>query len=310
MAVNGVVAFAQQDSCIDRCGIVAFDSVKQSVTEGLKERSTIGLVGAEMASQPGIAALCEFIGQAGGRASPSSLKADVITRDLADALGAQKNRSVTVAPEAGSDRMRRLINKNLTEPEILRAAEWLVGGGVQSLKMYFMLGLPTEKTEDVEAIAELTDKIHERYCSKGAKVGGLTLSVNSFSPKPWTPLQWEPMEEMAILRDKFALLKKRLARLPRITVDTESPREAYYQTLLSRGDRRTGQILLEAHQNGGDWWSVVQRLRRATKSAKSPNTQYVNTQGYPCHPEARFLRPPPLRFQRNPAVGFYRSFSE
>src|SRR5262245_47365457 len=173
----------------------SFASVKQSVTEGLKERSTIGLVGAEMASQPGVAALCEFIGQAGGRASPSSLKADVITRDLADALGAQKNRSVTVAPEAGSDRMRRLINKNLTEPEILRAAEWLVGGGVQSLKMYFMLGLPTETTEDVEAIAELTAKVHERYCSKGAKVGGLTLSVNAFSPKPWTPLQWEPMEE-------------------------------------------------------------------------------------------------------------------
>lgn len=240
----------------------SFQSVKQSVTEGLKERSTIGLVGAEMASQPGIAALCEFIGQAGGRASPSSLKADVITRDLADALGVQKNRSVTVAPEAGSERMRRLINKNLTEPEILRAAEWLVGGGVQSLKMYFMLGLPTEKTEDVEAIAELTAKIHERYCSKGAIVGGLTLSVNAFSPKPWTPLQWEPMEEIVTLRDKFALLKKRLSRLSRVTVDTESPREAYYQTLLSRGDRRTGQILLGAHQNGGDWWSVVQRLRR------------------------------------------------
>ena len=290
----------------------SFDSVKQSVTEGLKERSTIGLVGAEMASQPGIAALCDFIGQGGGRASPSSLKADVITRDLADALGAQKNRSVTVAPEAGSDRMRRLINKNLTEPEILRAAEWLVGGGVQSLKMYFMLGLPTEKTEDVEAIAELTTKIHERYCSKGAKVGSLTLSVNAFSPKPWTPLQWEPMEEMAILRDKFALLKKRLARFPRITVDTESPREAYYQTLLSRGDRRTGQILLEAHQNGGDWWSVVQRLRRSSSQnlqIRSRHDPHVQHAAYvPLTP--RFLRPPPLRFQRNPAVGFYRSFSE
>jgi radical SAM superfamily enzyme YgiQ (UPF0313 family) len=243
----------------------SFASVKQSVSEGLKERSTIGLVGAEMASQPGIAALCQFIGQAGGRASPSSLKADVITRDLADALGSQQNRSATVAPEAGSDRMRRLINKNLTEAEILRAAEWLVGGGVQSLKMYFMLGLPTEKTEDVEAIAELTTKIHERYCGKGAKVGSLTLSVNAFSPKPWTPLQWEPMEEMSSLRDKFTLLKKRLGRLPRVTVDTESPREAYYQTLLSRGDRRTGQILLEAHRNAGDWWSVVQRLRRESK---------------------------------------------
>lgn len=247
----------------------SFASLKQSVTEGLKERATIGLVGAEMASQPGIAAICDFIGQAGGRASPSSLKADVITRELADALGAQKNRSATVAPEAGSERMRRVINKNLTEPEILRAAEWLVGGGIPSLKMYFMVGVPTEQREDVEAIADLTIKIHEKFCAKGAKVGGLTLSVNAFSPKPWTPLQWEPMDEIAALRDKFALLKKRLGRFPRVTVDTESPREAYYQTLLSRGDRRTGQILLETHKNGGDWWSIIQRLRREAKGLTS-----------------------------------------
>jgi radical SAM superfamily enzyme YgiQ (UPF0313 family) len=240
-------------------------SLKQTVTEGLTERSTIGLIGAEMASQPGIAALCDFIGQAGGRASPSSLKADVITRDLAEALGAQHNRSVTVAPEAGSERMRRVINKNLTEPEILRAAEWLVGSGVQSLKLYFMVGAPTETREDVAAIADLTSKIHQRFCSKSAKVGGLTLSVNAFSPKPWTPFQWEPMEEIPSLREKLSLLGKRLSRLPRVTVDVESPREAYYQTLLSRGDRRTGQILLEAHRNGSDWWSVIQRLRRSAK---------------------------------------------
>ncbi len=254
------------------------DSLKQSVAEGLQERATIGLIGAEMASQPGIAAVCEFIGQAGGRASPSSLKADVITQDLARALGAQNNRSVTVAPEAGSERMRRIINKNLTEPEILRAAEWLVGSGVQSLKLYFMVGLPTETQEDVEGIAELTAKIHSKFCGTSAKVGGVTLSVNAFSPKPWTPLQWEPMEEIPSLREKLAGLRKRLARLPRVTVDTESPREAYYQTLLSRGDRRVSQILLDIHKNGGDWWGVVQQLRRTAKVQKTqhptPNTQH------------------------------------
>ncbi|MGH7964117.1 MAG: radical SAM protein [Candidatus Binatia bacterium] len=247
----------------------SFASLQQSVAVGLQERSTIGLVGAEMASQPGIAALCQFIGQAGGRASPSSLKADVITQDLASALGAQQNRSVTVAPEAGSERMRRVINKNLTEPEILRAAEWLVGSGVQSLKLYFLVGLPTETQEDVEGIIALTTKIHERFCRQSAKVGGLTLSVNAFSPKPWTPLQWEPMEDIPSLRKKLAFLQKRLARLGRVTVDTESPREAYYQTLLSRGDRRVSQMLLDIHHNGGDWWSVVQKLRRAPKTQGS-----------------------------------------
>ena len=249
--------------------------LKKQVAAGLGHQSTIGLVGAEMASQPGIAALCEFIGQAGGRASPSSLKADVLTQDLAQAIGHTQNHSVTVAPEAGSERMRRLINKNLTEPEILRAADWLVGGGVKALKLYFMVGLPTETQEDVEEIAELTRKIYDRFCGKGAqvggRVGGLTLSVNAFSPKPWTPLQWEPMESIASLRTKLNFLRKQLSRLQRVTVDTESPREAYYQTLLSRGDRRTGQILLDIYHSGGDWWRVIQRLRRTAQPI--PNSQ-------------------------------------
>jgi radical SAM superfamily enzyme YgiQ (UPF0313 family) len=266
----------------------SFESLQQSVAVGLKERSTIGLIGAEMASQPGIAALCRFIGHAGGRASPSSLKADVITQDLAAVLGAQQNRSVTVAPEAGSERMRRLINKNLTEPEILRAAEWLIGGGVQSLKLYFMVGLPTETRTDVEAIADLTEKIHVRFCNTNRKVGSITLSVNAFSPKPWTPFQWEPMENIAALREKLTILRNRLARLPRVTVDMESPREAYYQTLLSRGDRRTGQILLDIHRNGGDWWRVIQRWR---KSARERGERGDKTPPEPQHSAPRSVNP-------------------
>ncbi len=254
-------------------------ALTQQVTQGLQERQTIGLIGAEMASQPGIAGLCEFIGQAGGRASPSSLKADVITQDLARAIGRNNTHSVTVAPEAGSERMRRVINKNLTEPEILRATELLVGGGVQALKLYFMIGLPTETQDDVDAIATLTHKIHTRFCGKRAKVGGITLSVNAFVPKPWTPLQWEPMQELPALRRKMAGLQKQLARLPRVTVDTESPREAYYQTILSRGDRRVGQLLLDIHTQGGNWWSVVQRWRREAK--RQPGASFDAAQDRP-----------------------------
>ena len=254
-------------------------ALTQQVTQGIQERQTIGLIGAEMASQPGIAGLCEFVGQAGGRASPSSLKADVITQDLARAVGHNNTHSVTVAPEAGSERMRRVINKNLTEPEILRATELLVGGGVQALKLYFMLGLPTETQDDVDAIAALTHKIHSRFCGKRAKIGRITLSVNAFVPKPWTPLQWEPMEELPALRRKMAGLQKQLTRLPRVTVDIESPREAYYQTVLSRGDRRVGQLLLDIHTHGGDWWSVVQRWRREAK--RQPGVPFDSAQDRP-----------------------------
>jgi radical SAM superfamily enzyme YgiQ (UPF0313 family) len=240
------------------------ESIRAAVTEGLRYRTTIGLVGAEMASLPGVAAVCEHVASGGGRPSPSSLKADVITRRLARALAAGGNRSVTVAPEAGSERMRRVVNKNLTEDEIMRAAEWLVGEGVEGLKLYFMVGLPTERDEDVDAIADLVD----RMCGTpgiGNDIRSLALSVNSFVPKPWTPFQWEPMESLESLRRKLARLRRRLAVHRNVTIETESPRESYYQTVLSRGDRRVGIMLEEIHRRRGAWWGVLQEMRRAAQ---------------------------------------------
>src|ERR671936_1670080 len=215
------------------------ERLRASLARGLRERQTIGLVGAEMASLPGVAALCQEVAAAGGRASPSSLKADLITPELARALGAGGNRSVTVAPEAGSERLRRVINKNLSEAEILRAAEWLVGGGVDALKLYVMVGLPTETEADVEAIVDLVDKVRARLLGTGRpRVGRILVSINPFVPKPWTPFQWEPMEAIPSLKRKLGFLRRAPGAIPGVVVEIESPREAYLQTLLSRGDRR------------------------------------------------------------------------
>jgi len=236
--------------------------LRASIARGLAERDTIGLVGAEMASLPGVAALCEEVAARGGRASPSSLKADLITPGLARALGAGGNRSVTVAPEAGSERMRRVINKNLSEAEILRAAEWLVGGGVDALKLYVMVGLPTETDEDVEAIVDLTRKVRARLAGSGQpRLGRILVSINPFVPKPWTPFQWEPMEAIASLRRKLAHLRRALGAIPAVETETESPREAYLQTLLSRGDRRTAAILARLHERPDAWWPTLKSLR-------------------------------------------------
>ena len=227
--------------------------------EALPKRSTIGLVGAEMASHPGIAGLCREIADHGGRASPSSLKADLVSPDLAEALTRGGTGSVTVAPEAGSERMRRVINKNLTESEILRAAELLAGRGVRALKLYSMIGLPTETDDDVIAIARLAEKIRARL---PGGVGRITLSINPFVPKPWTPLQWEPMESLSTVRARARLLSKEARRIPGATVDLESPRDAYWQTFLSRGDRRTADVLEAVHENGGKFWPVVRRANQ------------------------------------------------
>ena len=248
------------------------DHLRESIRDGLAARQTIGLVGAEMASLPGVAALCHEIAGAGGRPSPSSLKADLITPALAAALGAGGNRSVTVAPEAGSERMRRVINKNLTETEILRAAELVVGGGVEALKLYLMVGLPTETQGDVDGIADLVHKVRARLMAGGkAKVGRILVSINPFVPKPWTPFQWEPMEALPSLRKKLAHVRRALGAIPAVQVETESPREAYLQTLLSRGDRRVAPILVQLQSRPDEWWSRLKTLHGREQGVVDPN---------------------------------------
>jgi radical SAM superfamily enzyme YgiQ (UPF0313 family) len=250
------------------------ESLTRDALRGLDLRPTIGLVGAEMASVPGVAGICETIADHGGRASPASLKADCISPALAAALGRNRNRTVTIAPEAGSERMRRVINKNLKEPEILRAADRLVGEGVRDLKLYFMVGLPTETDADVDAVGDLTLSIRERFLSRGrerGRIGKITLSVNNFVPKPWTPFQWEPMVSVSDARAKLRRLRKRLRAVANVEVEGESPREAYLQTLLSRGDRRVALWIAEIHRaHGGPdrWWQALRRGQGGRRSSE------------------------------------------
>ncbi len=241
--------------------------IENEAMRGLSERNVIGLVGAEMASVPGVAEIAQTVADAGGRLSPSSLKADCISPKLAAALGRNGARSVTIAPEAGSERMRKVINKNLGEDEILRAAETLVGEGVENLKCYFMIGLPEERNEDVIAIADLVGKIISRARSRHQRVRRVSVSLNPFVPKPWTPFQWDAMESAPELKRKIALLRGHLMRLEGgVELDAESPREAYFQTLVSRGDRRVGAILRrlsgERREEPGAIWQGLREIKR------------------------------------------------
>lgn len=241
-------------------------TIAAAALRGLEQRKTIGLVGAEMASVPGVAEIAAVVADGGGRLSPSSLKADCISPALAAALAQGGTQSVTVAPEAGSERMRKVINKNLTEPDILRAAELLVGEGVENLKLYFMIGLPEERDDDVAAIARLTGRILERARAARQRIGRVTVSLNPFVPKPWTPFQWDPMEDGRSLKRKVAVLRASLAELGPVELDAESPREAYFQTLVSRGDRRVGRILerlnAEHREAPGAIWQGLRKIKR------------------------------------------------
>ncbi|HVA39946.1 MAG TPA: radical SAM protein [Candidatus Binataceae bacterium] len=264
------------------------DTLIEQATRGLAEREVIGLVGAEMASVPGVADIASAVADAGGRLSPSSLKADCISPALATALARNGNRSVTVAPEAGSERMRKVINKNLSESEILEAAALLVGGGVENLKLYFMIGLPEERDDDVLEIARLTGTILDRARAQKKRVGHVTVSLNPFVPKPWTPFQWDPMAETASLKRKIAMLRAALGRIggAAIELDAESPREAYFQTMVSRGDRRVGRILerlseRECDEPGAIWHELRAIGREVADGATDlPDPDFFVTRSY------------------------------
>ena len=243
------------------------ESLTAQALEGLPNSAakTVGLVGAEMASQPGIAKTCERIVQAGGRPSPSSLKADQISPRLAKVVAGSGTRSVTVAPEAGSERMRRVINKNLSEAEILRAADLMAGDGVDSMKLYFMGAPPTETDADLDGICDLAAKIRDQMMGHGKKrgrVGRITVSLNPFVPKPWTPFQWDPMVPVGVAQNKIAYIRKKTGRMPNVDLDADSPREAYLQTLLSRGDRRMAAVVEALARSERGWWQELNDIRR------------------------------------------------
>jgi radical SAM family uncharacterized protein len=213
----------------------------------------IGLVGAALSDYPEINDLCSAIQ---GGVSVSSLRADSLSESLIKRLAQGGHKTISLAPEAGSERLRKVINKGVTEDDVLRAADLVFGSGIPNLKLYFIIGLPTETREDVDAIIALAEKVRAvqlKHARPAGRIGRITLSVNSFVPKPCTPFQWEPMEDVASLNKKNRSLEKAVKKIGNMNLLHDLPKWEYIQALLSRGDRRVGRLIRAAHEQGGDW---------------------------------------------------------
>jgi radical SAM family uncharacterized protein len=220
----------------------------------------IGLVGSALSDYPAIDDLCSSIQ---GGLSVSSLRADSLSERLVGRLAASGHKTIALAPEAGSERLRKVINKGVTEKDILHAADLLFGAGIPNLKLYFIIGLPTETPEDIEAIIALAEKVREvqlKHARPLGRIGRITLSVNSFVPKPFTPFQWEPMETVASLNRKQRFLEKAVKRIGNMNLIHDLPKWEAIQAHLSRGDRRTGLLLRAALEHGGDWKAAAREL--------------------------------------------------
>ena len=234
----------------------AKDALRASLENAAMHSDRIGLMAAAVSDVPYVEEICQNALDKGLQLSFSSLRADRLTPELMSILRQSGLQTVSIAPDTGSERLRRVINKGITEEDVLRAADLLVRAGIPNLKLYFMVGLPTETMSDVEAIVTLCKQIKHRFLKASRtkkRLGQISVSLNSFIPKPFTPFQWVPFEDMKILKTKIKHVKDGLRRVANVRVHTDVPRWAYIQALLSRGDRRTAQVLSDAHDNNGNW---------------------------------------------------------
>jgi radical SAM family uncharacterized protein len=224
--------------------------------ESLSKEPRIGLTGTAVSDYSGLLPLCHAIRSQRGGISLSSMRVDAITPSLVQCLRESNVRTVAIAPEAGSEKLRRVLKKGYTEKEILEAVKILVEGRVTQIRCYFMIGLPSEKDDDVKAILSLAKRVrHQIVCQEDAQKRRwrVTLSVNPFVPKPATPFQWCPLEEVGTLKKKLKILQRGLQGERGIGMIYDLPKWAYIQALLSRGDRRVGQMLVAAHRLGDSW---------------------------------------------------------
>jgi radical SAM superfamily enzyme YgiQ (UPF0313 family) len=236
------------------------DRILELAANAKPHASRAGLVSIALCDHPEIERILTGLLEMGYSISPASLRLDDLTPKIISLLRQSGERSITIAPEAGSDRLRKVINKTVTTEEILEAAEVIFAGGMENLKLYYMIGLPTETDADLEAIRDLTVAMREIMVKHGkprGRLGSIAGSVNPLIPKPGTAYQWLPMEDPSITDRKGKRLRQMLAGIDNVYFSIKSERHSYYQALLSLGDRRVADAIEAAERNGSNWRAAV-----------------------------------------------------
>jgi radical SAM superfamily enzyme YgiQ (UPF0313 family) len=219
-----------------------------------------GLVSIALCDHPDIERILARLNEMGYAISPASLRLDDLTPTIVRLLVESGERTITIAPETGSDRLRRVVNKTVTNDEILDRADLIFASGIANLKLYYMIGLPTETDEDLVAIRDLTVEIRGRmlqHARSRGRVGGISASVNPLIPKPGTAYQWLPMTDTLVIDQKIKRLRALTSGIDNVSFSIKSERHSYYQALLSLGDRRVAPAIEAAERNGQNWRAAV-----------------------------------------------------
>ncbi len=238
------------------------EAITAAIAARPEENQRVGLLGMEMARPEELQAISEFLLKESCSLSFSSLRADVIRGPLLDLLARSELKTAVIAPDGGSERLRRVINKGITAADCLQAASDLATAGIYTLKLYFMIGLPTEGEEDLAEMVSLIRAIQEQVMAIGrprGRICRLQVSVNCFVPKAWTPFQFAGFAPVAALKGKIKFLRQGLGTLHHLHLTVDQPDNAYFQAMLARGDRRVGEVLLRLSDQGGNWRQVCKQ---------------------------------------------------
>lgn len=263
-----------------------------AVIKGLEQRQEttkrVGLLGMEMADRESLASLSRYLQASGCSLSFSSLRADRISGNLLDLLRESGLKSVAIAADGASERLRRVINKGLTEEEILAACRHLAETGLYKLKIYLMIGLPSEEREDLDEMLDLIKKVKKVMNPIGREKGRLcqiALSVNCFVPKPWTPFQYHCFgvseylqvgevrsvkDSIKNLKEKLSYLRKGLAGEANVRMRCDKPEKVVFQAILAKGDRRLAEALINMTKKQWNW-------KKALKKSNLTAEQFITT---------------------------------
>jgi radical SAM superfamily enzyme YgiQ (UPF0313 family) len=236
------------------------DRILQLAERAKPYSNRAGLVSIALCDHPQIEEILTGLVEMGYAISPASLRLDDLTPTILDLLRRSGEKTITIAPETGSDRLRRVINKTVTNDEILRAADMIFAAGFENLKLYFMIGLPTETDEDLVAIRDLTLQLRAimmTHARGRGHIGRIVGSVNPLVPKPGTAYQWLPMEDDASVDRKIKRTRSLTAGIDNVYFNIKSERHSFYQALMSLGDRRVSPAIEAAERNGGNWRAAV-----------------------------------------------------
>lgn len=239
------------------------ERLQMDAEKGFPPIQRVGLVSSDICDYRGLDVLCQGLRELDVKVSVSSFRVDRLPDVLLEAIAYSGVQTLAIAPEAGSERLRRVIRKEMTDEEILEGVERILNKGVSNLKLYFMIGLPTETEEDLDNLIQVTLRIRQKMIEKAretGRLGKISLSINPFIPKPLTPFQWSPMVSRKEIKRKLNYLRKGFNRAGSIELKPEGLRSAYLEGILSRGDRSMSEFLITTLACQGNWEKAAEEI--------------------------------------------------